>query len=94
MSSEFVCVPFYVERDGKKTHFLPSCRMTTGYRIGEKGDEKLVRDYWQALDLLVKMPVPRFRRPNANGNFGIVACLPGNYEDVSRAAIECQIAAK
>lgn len=92
MNPSFIRVPFYVERDGQKTHFLPGCRMSSGYRIGPKGNEQTVEDYWTALSLLTEMDVPRFRRPNMNGNFGIVACAPGDIEEVSRAAIEKQMA--
>lgn len=91
MSSEFVRVPFYVERDGRKTHFLPECRMARGYRIGPKGEEQLIVDYWEALSVLLKMSTPRFRRPNSNGNFGIVACADGDIEEVSCQEIERQI---
>lgn len=94
MNSEFVRVPFYVEKNGQKTHFLPACRMSKGYRIGLKGEEQMIEDYWQALSVVSAMKVPRFRRPNAQGNFGIVACEAGDFEEVSRSAIEEQISAR
>jgi len=92
MNTGFIRVPFYVERNGEKTHFLPGCRMPSGYRIGPKGSEQTIADYWTALKLLTEMDIPRFRRANMNGNFGIVACAPEDIEEVSRAAIEQQIA--
>lgn len=91
MSSEFVRVPFYVERDGSKTFFLPSCRMSGGYRIGAKGEEVTLQDYWAALTKLMTMKPPRFRRPNAEGNFGIVKCEPGALEEVNRDFIEAAL---
>ncbi|MDP3108669.1 hypothetical protein [Hydrogenophaga sp.] len=93
MSSQFVRVPFYIESNGDKTHFLPSCRTSKGYRIGSKGDEQLIEDYWEALRLVMEMQVRRFRRPNSKGNFGIVKCETENVEEVSHAKIEEQIAA-
>jgi hypothetical protein len=92
MSEDFVKVPYYIERDGSKTHFLPNVRQAKGYRIGEKGSEQLVADYWEALELVRAMATPRFRRKNSEGNVGIVACKPEQVEEVSRAAIEVQLA--
>ncbi len=92
MTSDFVKIPFYIERDGSKTHFLPGLRGSTGYRIGEKGSETLVLDFWEALSAVCAMPTPRFRRRNSEGNPGIVACKAGQLEEVSRAAIEAQLA--
>ena len=91
MAEEFIQVPYYVERDGTKTHFLPSLRQGKGYRIGEKGHERVISDYWEALAAVCAMPTPRFRRKNSAGNPGIVACLPAHIEEVSRRAIADQI---
>lgn len=91
MNDEFVKVPFYVEADGSKTHFLPTLRMPTGYRFGRKGSERVVTDYWEALQAVSEMPIPTFRRPNSAGNFGGVACKPANVEEVSRKAIQKQL---
>ena len=88
MSAGFIRVPYYIERDGSKTFFLPTCRMAGGYRVGPKGDETTLSDYWEALARLSAMQPPRFRRPNAEGNFGIVRCEPEAFEDVSRAFLE------
>jgi hypothetical protein len=86
----FVRVPFHVEQDGTKTHFLPSCRGASGYRIGEKTKETVVANYWDALGTVSAMPKPTFRRRNAKGNAGGVTCKPGDYEEVSRAFIEAE----
>ena len=92
MSDEFVTVPYYIEPDGSKTHFLPGLRQGQTYRIGKKGGEHLVADYWEALKLVCAMPKPRFRRKNNEGNAGLVTCQPGQVEEVSLAAIEDQLA--
>jgi hypothetical protein len=89
MKNEFVQVPFYVEPDGSKT-FLPKCRAKSGYKVGPKGDEKLFTDYWKALECVAAMKPPRFRRPNAANNFGIVTCKSGDIEEVSRDHIEAE----
>lgn len=58
-------------KDGSS--FLPYCRSKNGYRIGQKGDEVLIADYWEALKELKEMPVPRWRRPSTTtGIPGIV----------------------
>lgn len=91
MSARFVRVPYYLERDGTKTFFLPGCRMAAGYRIGPKGGETTVADYWNALARLAAMQPPRFRRPNADGNFGIVKCEPEAWEEVNRSYLEDEV---
>lgn len=92
MSEDFVKVPFKVEDDGSKTFFLPDCRMTKGYEIGarDKDKERGIQDYWVALEKLMKMSRPRFRRRNKKGIFGTVTCAPGDVEEVSRAYIESE----
>lgn len=90
MKNKFARVPFYVERDGSKTFFLPKCRARSGYKVGQKGEEKLFTDYWTALECLVSMQPPRFRRPNTENNFGIVRCESGDLEEVSREYIEAE----
>ena len=84
----FVSVPLYIEEDGSKTLFLPHLATKSGYVIGPKGEERFIRDYWDALDALNAMGTPRFRRANGAGNRGIVACAPGNVEDVKSSYIE------
>jgi hypothetical protein len=92
MSSEFVKVPFKLEADGAKTFFLPDCRMAKGYEIGARGKDKErgIQNYWVALEKLMTMPQPRFRRRNENGIFGTVTCSPGDVEEVSRTFIEAE----
>lgn len=90
--AEFIKVPFYVEEDGSKTFFLPDCRHKVGYEIGPRGagKEKYIQTYWEALDKLMKLPEPRFRRKNKNGNSGTVKCRIGDVEEISREFIESE----
>src|SRR5690606_3433750 len=60
-----------VARDG--SWFSPDLERSSGYTIGAKGDECVVIGYEQALAQLRLMAVPRWRRPNGKGNWGIVA---------------------
>jgi hypothetical protein len=60
-----------VARDGSPFH--PGLKRGGGYTIGEKGDEKQIDEFHAALLELQRMPVPYWRRPNASGNWGIVA---------------------
>lgn len=99
MESEFVKVPFKREADGSKTLFLPDCRRPKGYQVGSKkdrtkgpseDDERYVESYWDALEELMRMETPRFRRRNSNGNAGIVKCAPGDVEEVRRDFIESE----
>ncbi|MBS7455704.1 ASCH domain-containing protein [Coralloluteibacterium stylophorae] len=59
-----------VARDGSR--FIPALRRAGGFTIGRKGEEVVVRDYLDALAELRRMDAPRWRRPNAQGNWGIV----------------------
>jgi hypothetical protein len=43
--------------------------------IGEKGQELTIENYDAALRALSEMDVPRWRRPNSQGNWGIVKAL-------------------
>jgi len=92
VNSEFVKVPFYREEDGSKTFFLPSCRLKVGYEIGRRDvdKERHIQSYWDALEKVIAMSSPRFRRPNRNGIPGTVKCEPGDVEEVSRAFIEAE----
>jgi len=92
MSVEFFKVPFYIESDGSKTHFLPGLLETRGYQVGKKGSEIWVLDYWDALAAVWAMPQPRFRRRNSAGNAGLITCKQDHFEDVSKTAIEAQLA--
>ncbi len=72
---DFLFVP--EARDG--TVFSPiSCKRggkngTAYYTVGAKDAEVDYEDYDEALAALSKMSTPRWRRPNENGNFGIVS---------------------
>lgn len=87
-ADRFVSVPFYIEQDGSRTFFLPTLGTKSGYWIGAKGEERCIPDYWDALNQLNVMATPRFRRANTAGNRGIVACDPGEVEDVKSSYIE------
>lgn len=63
-----------IARDG--TFFSPGfCSKNGIYTVGDKGDEKKFRNFAEALDFLSKMPTARWRRPNQNGNWGIVSAV-------------------
>ncbi|ATD68610.1 hypothetical protein CNR27_00845 [Luteimonas chenhongjianii] len=47
--------------------------MSGRFTIGAKEAEEKHKDYFTALEALVRMPTPRWRRPNGNGVPGIVA---------------------
>jgi len=69
-----------VARDG--SWFSPDLRRPRGgYTIGAKGEEFVVANYAEALASLRLMNVPRWRRPNANGNWGIVAAIEWKAAD-------------
>lgn len=53
--------------------FGPHLARRGGFTIGAKGEELAYADYDEALAALRGMTVARWRRPNANGNWGIVA---------------------
>lgn len=75
-SSEYVYVP--VTDDGAV--FLPEMCRGSGYQIGKYGDETYYQDYFEALEKLQNMKSPKFRRPNAEGNWGIK--VVGNWKRV------------
>ena len=77
---EVVFVP--VAKDG--SWFDPkTCRNQRGYTIGPKGAEIPVNDYRDALAQLARMPTPYWRRPNAVGNWGLVAGVTWQRREVS-----------
>lgn len=92
MSSDFVKVPFYREKDGSKTFFFPECRLGVGYEIGKRDvdRERYIQNYWEALAKVSAMSNPRFRRRNKNGIPGTVTCEPGDVEEVSRDFLESE----
>ena len=74
-TDEFLFVP--EARDG--TVFAPTSCLRPGtpketpcYTIGPKGAETDYIEYDEALAALTEQKTPRWRRPNENGNFGIV----------------------
>lgn len=68
-----------IAKDG--THFCHKCRMTRGYQIGDKGDERYVESFYEALSELLMMPLAKWRRPNEKGNFGIVSAVEWKFVD-------------
>ncbi len=83
---DLVFVP--VARDG--TWFGPDCRSAGRYTIGVKGEEVKFTDYFEALETLVKMPTPRWRRANAEGNRGIVSGV--RFDLIRRADLVAALA--
>ena len=60
-----------VSKDG--SHFdAVKCLRAGGYWVGSKGNERKFSKFEDALAALRKMSTPRFRRPNNNGNWGLV----------------------
>lgn len=74
-----------VARDGSV--FAPALRRSKGYWIGAKGSESLVPDFLDALATLTQMPLARWRRPNAKGNWGIVSAADWAEIDVDQHEI-------
>lgn len=60
-----------VAKDG--SWFSPDLCRAGHYTIGSKGAEESVNEYETALGRLSRMATPRWRRPNDDGNWGIVA---------------------
>jgi hypothetical protein len=52
-----------------------TCRRGLGYTIGAKGAEETLADFDEALARLQRMEVPKWRRPNAEGNWGLVKAV-------------------
>jgi hypothetical protein len=67
--SKMIFVP--VARDGSM--FTPDLVRNNAYRVGAKGEEVDISSFSEALVRLNSMPVPRWRRPNENGLWGIVS---------------------
>ncbi len=62
-----------VARDGSM--FTPGVNRDNRYQIGDKGAEESFADYDEALRRLQSMPIAKWRRPNENGNWGIVSAI-------------------
>jgi hypothetical protein len=59
-------------KDGSR--FDPkTCRRNGGYWVGAKGHEQRIEAFEDALVALAAMATPRWRRPNAVGNWGLVS---------------------
>jgi hypothetical protein len=61
--------------------------------IGAKGEERQFRDFYEALGALAATSVPRWRRRNGAGNWGIVRAR-GAWVAVSKAVVDAELAAK
>ena len=83
---DYVIVP--VARDG--SWFSPATASGGRYTIGAKGSETSYADYFEALAELLKMPTPRWRRPNEHGNRGIVAGV--RFDRVRLRDVDCAAA--
>jgi hypothetical protein len=75
-----------VGRDGSVFH--PGLRRRGTYTIGEKGEERHVADFEEALAQLQKMPTPAWRRPldEAGKSWGLVSGI--RWERLDRAYLE------
>jgi len=60
-----------VAKDG--SWFGPHLLRAGQFTVGEKGEELRLDTFDKALAALTRMSVPRWRRPNAKGNWGIVS---------------------
>lgn len=69
-----------VARDGSM--FLPDLNRNGIYRVGEKGSEESFDDYQEALAKLQSMPIAKWRRPNDQGNWGIVSAIDWRRMDL------------
>ncbi len=70
-----------VAADGSIFH--PALRRRNGFMVGEKGAERIVATFDAALDALCSMPEPRWRRPNPQGNWGIVKGVGWTFKTLS-----------
>lgn len=61
----------FVARDDS-TFDPVTCLRAGGYWVGAKGSEQKYESFADALAALRSMDVPRWRRPNRRGNWGIV----------------------
>lgn len=89
----------FVPQDADGTPFTPE-HVVRGAKsggglsitVGLKGSEKQFRDFYKALEALLKMDVPRWRRRNEAGNWGTVRAR-GAWVKVSKARVDEQLAA-
>ena len=86
--------------DSEGRPFLPTLARPTrgagaghlGFRIGPKGQERVVFGFFEALSALKEMRPARWRRPNAEGNWGIVRAEP-HWKPIPRGEIDRMIGA-
>lgn len=90
----------FVPVDGEGNAFLPTLmrRGRDGVRrfiVGTKAEPVFVEDYWDALDRLARMPVPRWRRAPASGTGGwsLVTAQEG-WRRFARADLKREIKAE
>jgi len=81
--------PFTPEHVVRPAKSVPGLSIT----VGAKGSEEQHRDFYEALVALAKMDVPRWRRRNDQGNWGIVRAR-GAWVAVSKAEIDRQLTTK
>lgn len=62
-----------VAKDGSM--FLPVLRRGGVFTVGPKGGERRIENYEEAIAYLQSQPAACWRRPNANGNWGIVTAV-------------------
>jgi hypothetical protein len=79
---DFLFVP--VDKDGRR--FLPDLIRNGGYTIGSKGSEQTIANYFEALEALTRQTTPRWRRPNDNEHWGIVAGR--GWDRVTRSSLD------
>lgn len=89
----------FVPVDGDGSPFLPSLarRGRDGvprYAIGAKTDPEYIEDYWEALEQLARMPMPRWRRPpmSGKGGWSLVSAQDG-WRRFARADLERMVEA-
>jgi hypothetical protein len=70
-----------VARDG--TLFTPETSRGERFQIGDKGSERYYDNFDEALAALQTMPVAKWRRPNPQGNWGIVSAVEWRRVDRS-----------
>ena len=74
MASKEKSIWIPVASDGSR--FTPACRRDQGYEVGHKDHEQYVDTFEEALETLQKdWGNAHWRRPNSNGNWGIVSAV-------------------
>jgi hypothetical protein len=76
VQSDSIYVP--IAKDG--SFFSKECRMSNGYKVGEKGNEQYIESFQDALTQLKDMPLAKWRRPNAKGHYGLVSAVEWGYK--------------